>query len=433
LADTAANDPRIQGVLKLPFAQQLAFFRAKLGNLVPTAIWTDMMRSAHDTGFMVAGAQSADLLQGLAVAVDRAVAGGSLDAFRKDFQALVERTGWSYKGEFNWRTRTIYSTNIATSYNAGRLAQLRDGGFPFYMYKHGGSADPRPLHLSWDGIVLPAGHVWWQTHFTPNGWGCTCRVIGLRRPEDARRYGGDPNKPLPVGWDQIDPKTGVMIGIDKGFDYQPGATVSDAVTTMAEKTRHWEYALAKAYMQGLPDGVRDSLAIAYRGLPSFATDVRLYAQRILEGRAGLDVPPVQSLGLVTEKLAANIRAMADAAAKSGLSPTQVKSLEAVTGRFDFSFDVSAVMDTNTQHGNARTELTRGQRAIDPSDYAMLLQVLSAPDSVDFAGAGAITAQPLVRFVKRFKNNEEVQAVFEPRKGRKTMALVTFFVRRAKKS
>lgn len=426
MADTAANDPRIQGVLKLPFAQQLAFFRAKLGNLVPTAIWTDMMRSAHDTGFMVAGAQSADLLQGLAVAVDRAVAGGSLDAFRKDFQAQVERTGWSYKGEFNWRTRTIYSTNIATSYNAGRLAQLRDGAFPFWMYKHGGSADPRPMHLSWDGIVLPAGHVWWQTHFTPNGWGCTCRVIGLRRPEDARRYGGDPDKPLPVGWDQIDPKTGVMVGIDKGFDYQPGATVSDAVTTMAEKTRHWEYALAKAYMQGLPDGVRDSLATAYRNLPSVANEVKLYAQRILEGRVGLDMPPAQTLGLVTDQIAADIRAMAGAAARGGLSPTQVKALEAVTGRFDFSFDAQSVRHILTQHGSAGAELSRGQRAVGPGDYALLLQVLNSPDTVTFIGVGRTSAKPLVRFTKLI-SGQSIEAVFEARTGRKSIALVTLYV------
>lgn len=197
----------VTGVLKQPFAQQVAFFRGKLGNLVPTARWTDMQRSAHDTGFMVAGAQSADLLAGLADAVDKTISqGGSIESFRKDFATLVERSGWDYKGEFNWRTRTIYRTNMSTSYAAGRLAQLREGNFPFYLYRHGGSLEPRPQHLAWDGLVLPADHEFWDAHYPPNEWGCSCRVVGVRSAEAARRLGGDPDKQLPDDWNAIDPE-----------------------------------------------------------------------------------------------------------------------------------------------------------------------------------------------------------------------------------
>src|SRR5690606_12233355 len=60
---------------------------------------------------------------GLAAAVDRAIAeGGSIGQFRDDFDALVERHGWSYTGGRDWRTRVIYTTNMATSYGAGRVA-----------------------------------------------------------------------------------------------------------------------------------------------------------------------------------------------------------------------------------------------------------------------------------------------------------------------
>ena len=34
--------PRLAGVLRRPFAGQVAFFRGKLGNLVPTATWRDI-------------------------------------------------------------------------------------------------------------------------------------------------------------------------------------------------------------------------------------------------------------------------------------------------------------------------------------------------------------------------------------------------------
>jgi hypothetical protein len=413
VADTANRDPAIAGVLKRPFAEQVAFFRAKLGNLVPTATWTDMLRAAHDRGFMVAGAQSADLLADLGAAVDRAVTEGvGIEAFRKDFQAIVAKHGWAYNGEVNWRTRTIYRTNIATSYAAGRLAQLRDGGFTHYLYKHGDSVEPRMQHLAWDGLVLPADHPFWKAHYPPNGWGCSCRVVGLRNPEDATALGGDPNKSLPDDWQAIDPKTGAPIGIGKGWDYAPGDTVSDAVAQMAAKTQHWDYTLAKAYMQGVPEAQRDALAQAYRALPSVATDTRLYAQRILEGRDNLDVPPYRTLGLLTSEQAAMVQHL---------------SGRAVAG-FDYAMDRSVVGHVLSKHGDAAVESRRGQRAVTAADYARLPQILSNPDAVEDAGVGWSTGQPVILMRRRF-GDEEFVSVWEIRGGRKSLALLSFWIKK----
>lgn len=412
MASTAARDPAIAAILKRPFAQQVAFFRAKLGNLVPTVRWTDMLRGAHDRGFMVAGAQSADLLAGLGAAVDRAVSEGkSIDAFRRDFAQLVKDSGWDYRGEFGWRTRTIYRTNIATSYAAGREAQLREGGFAYQMYKHGGSAEPRPEHLAWDGLVLPADHPFWATHSPPNGFGCSCRKVGLRDAEDALRLGGDPDKPLPSGWDTIDPKTGAPVGIGKGWDYRPGDTVADTVQQMAAKTQQWDYTLAKAYMQGVPEGVRDAIARAYRDLPSVATDTQLYAQRILEGRAHLEIPPYRTLGLATRAQVATI--------------AQLKGMD--VGGFDFALDRSAVGHVQLKHGNPGTEAARGQFPVTATDYARLPQMLNTPDAIEDAGNSDVGA-PVIRISKQIDGRVYV-AVFELRARRRTLALQSFWIRR----
>src|SRR5690606_4082132 len=116
--------------------EQVAFFRQKLGRLVPTRRWDDILRDAHDTAFMVAGAEKADLLADLAAAVDRAVTEGvGLETFRRDFRSIVATRGWhGWTGEGTkageaWRSRVIYRTNAATSYAAGRMAQLVEGKF----------------------------------------------------------------------------------------------------------------------------------------------------------------------------------------------------------------------------------------------------------------------------------------------------------------
>lgn len=225
-----------------PFAEQVAAFRLRLGDLVPTSAWDDLLHSAHDRAFMVAGATKADLLQDLANAVDKAISEGTgLEAFKRDFRTIVQKHGWhgwtgegTPKGEA-WRMRTIYRTNMRTSYMAGRLAQLRDGNFPLWVYRHGGSADPRPQHLAWDGLILEAAHLFWQTHYPPNEWGCSCRVFGARSQKAAIRRGGNPTVKLAPDWNKPDPKTGNPPGVGRGWAYAPGNSVSETVLQLRDK------------------------------------------------------------------------------------------------------------------------------------------------------------------------------------------------------
>ena len=232
----------LSGVFRQPFAEQVAAFRLRLGDLVPTAVWDELTGAQHDRAFMVAGATKADLLADLARAVDKAISEGTgFDAFQKDFRALVEKNGWhgwtgegTAKGEA-WRMRTIYRTNMATTYAAGRLAQLRDGKFAFWVYKHGGSLEPRLQHLAWNGVALPPDHPFWREHYPPNGWNCSCTATGARTEAGIKRVGGDPAKGLPPGWEAIDPKTGTPVGVGKGWDHAPGDTVSDIIQAIRPK------------------------------------------------------------------------------------------------------------------------------------------------------------------------------------------------------
>lgn len=409
MGKTAVQTLSLSGVFKQPFAEQAAFFRNKLGALLPSETWKDIQRAQHDVGFMVAGAQSADLLTDFAAAVDRAITEGrSIGEFRKDFGAIVKKHGWQHTGERNWRTRTIYTTNMAVSYSAGRLAQLRAAGFEYAMYKHSGlSQDPRPLHVKWSGMVLPLDDPWWQTHWPPNDWGCKCRVIGIRKPEDAARYGGRLVDEAPD--DGVDPLTGTPNGVGEGWDYMPGDTVSHTVASMAAKTTQWEYTLAKAYMQNVPESVRDTLARAYRDLPSVADDTRRYARRILQN-LDAEIPPYRTLGLLTE---------ADAALVGELSGVTVDG-------FDYAIDASSVNHIEGHHGANGTDLLRGQRPVTAEDYASLPGLLNKPDSTRYVGKSKV-GLPVVEIVKQFDDGTMV-SVWEVRKGRKTVALQSMWIK-----
>ncbi|WP_413672272.1 phage minor head protein [Massilia cellulosiltytica] len=226
-----------------PFEEQLTFFKNKLN--LPTERWDDIMRAAHDRAFVVAGAAKADLLADLRTAVERGIETGSgLEQFRKDFKEIVQRhgwTGWTGQGTAAgeaWRTRIIYQTNTATSYAAGRWQQLNNPKLlqlkPYWKYVHAdGIAHPRPLHVSWDGLVLRHDDEFWKTHFPPNGWMCHCRVVAV----DARAYQAavDAGKgAAPEGWAEISPKTWAPVGIDKGFDYAPGARANAPLRSLID-------------------------------------------------------------------------------------------------------------------------------------------------------------------------------------------------------
>lgn len=208
------------------FKEATDALRTRMGNKLPTDTWRDIQREAHDRAFVVAGAAKADLLADLARAVDDSITKGlGQDYFRKEFDKIVAKHGWAFKGERNWRTRMIYQTNLQVSYAAGRLRQLRDPDLqklkPYWKYVHSDSAlNPRPLHVSWNGLVLKADHDWFKTHYPPNGWGCKCRVVAVTKKEFER---ASKNTPPDNGSRPIDGRN-VPNGIDEGWDYMPGAS-----------------------------------------------------------------------------------------------------------------------------------------------------------------------------------------------------------------
>src|SRR5690606_31990900 len=84
-----------------------------------------------------------------------------------------------------------YETNLTQSYNAGRHEQLQANrsAFPYLRYRHSDAVEnPRPEHLAWDGMILPADDPWWDTHTPANGWGCQCYVEGITE-EEAQKFG----------------------------------------------------------------------------------------------------------------------------------------------------------------------------------------------------------------------------------------------------
>jgi SPP1 gp7 family putative phage head morphogenesis protein len=206
------KDTDFNKVFKLPFAEASQFFRDKL--TIETSAWNDLTGAAHAKAFTSAGAYHADLLADLRKMTDKAIAGGmDIREFRKQFLPLVERYGWQLQGGgAAWRSDLIWRTNIATAYQAGRWDQFRAGNVEYLMYVHkDGLRYPRPNHVALDGMIYPINDPFWRVNFTPNGFGCHCRVVMATRSEYEAAPGHLTTRP--DGWENM---------ADAGWNYNVG-------------------------------------------------------------------------------------------------------------------------------------------------------------------------------------------------------------------
>jgi SPP1 gp7 family putative phage head morphogenesis protein len=236
--------------INLPPAEAIAWFRAK-GYQFGFS-WQDVEREEHGRAFTVAKAMTRDILETIREAVDRAIAEGeTLQMFARELRPRLEAAGWWGRKEMvdpatgeaelvqlgsPRRLKTIFETNMRTSYAAGRWERIERNkrAFPFLEYVSVMDGRERPQHHAWHGTVLPIDHPWWDTHYPPNGWGCRCLPKPVSRGQAERRgLKETPPQVFPMRqW--INKRTGeiqtIERGIDPGWNYHVGKARSDGLT-----------------------------------------------------------------------------------------------------------------------------------------------------------------------------------------------------------
>ena len=206
--------------------------------------WRDVWQDEHARAFTVAKAMRMDVLADIREAVDKAIREGTtLAQFRKELEPLLQAKGWW--GRKNMidpltgqervvqlgsprRLRTIFDTNLRTSYAVGSWARIernRDRR-PFLMYSAVLDSRTRKEHRDWHHTVLPVDHAFWSQHYPPNGWHCRCKVVQLSERELQQRGLRVGNAPTVRTRSFRNKRTGevsrVPEGIDPGFSYNVG-------------------------------------------------------------------------------------------------------------------------------------------------------------------------------------------------------------------
>lgn len=238
-----------------------SYFERK--QLRPAFSWQDVWAEEHAYAFTVAKAVDAELLTAFKGSITTAIQDGKgFERWREDIRKELARLGWlgprmvkdptgqdpdrMVNFASDRRLKTIFWSNMNSARSAGQRERVQRTKkvLPYILYVRTTSADPRPEHLAWVGLVLPVDHPFWKTHWPPNGWLCKCQVRQISAREAAsligteRVFGKDQDgndirirytdNPPDLGPDQLhrNRRTGeittVPAGIDPGWHTNPG-------------------------------------------------------------------------------------------------------------------------------------------------------------------------------------------------------------------
>lgn len=263
----------------LPPEKVIEYFNSK--GYAFSGNWQDIWQEAHAKAFTVSRILKLDVLKAIRGEVQKSIESGlTFKEFQKNLQPLLVKKGFwgrvvNEEGKETFitphRLKTIYQTNIQSAYMAGRYREMIENADdrPYWEYLAVMDGLTRPAHAALDGKVFRYDDPFWNTHYPPNGFNCRCRVRALRAeqlesmnitPEVTKEAdfetitqnsGGRPAEITRY----IDPKTGVRMAPDAGWNYNPGEA---AYMPNFDK---YEYAEAKACVNELLNGPALKMAL----------------------------------------------------------------------------------------------------------------------------------------------------------------------------
>ncbi|MDD3149926.1 MAG: phage minor head protein [Candidatus Gastranaerophilales bacterium] len=265
--------------LTLKPEKALKYFEDK-GYILPKSLsegWQDVWQEAHAKAFTVARVTNMDVLEDIRGMVNKSLSEGlTFQQFKKELMPNLQKKGWwGITQDENGndiqlgsvrRLKTIYDTNLRTSYMAGRYKDMAENADnrPYWMYDAKDDSKTRPAHKALDGKVFKYDDPFWDTHYPPNGWHCRCNVIALNEQnlkekdlviEDTKDKFSKEIK-LVSGQEKtvttfktVD-KAGnpIKVSTDAGWDYNVGKAA------FQPDLDNYEYKTAKQYCQGIVTG-----------------------------------------------------------------------------------------------------------------------------------------------------------------------------------
>lgn len=181
-------------------SEAIDYFQRK--RIVSPATFKKLEREAKAAAFIVSGIYREDLLQAFKFEITNALETGQTQKYvTKQFKDILAGAGHKELGD--WHLENVARTNMALSYSVGRRKQMEDVAdlLPIWEYSAVNDDRTRPKHRALDGLMYPADHDFWSSHYPPIDFMCRCTVIArLDYPENYNHE--RPNADTHIAYDE---------------------------------------------------------------------------------------------------------------------------------------------------------------------------------------------------------------------------------------
>ena len=191
----AAMGKRIFQVPAVPFEEAIDDILKRHPEIAPG--WEATRDAYLDGGFAIARSSQQHVTEHVQRSITSAMRGGMTgqDAVDEILRAIKAQgtddpvaKNWTYTGGY---AETVYRTNIASSYTAGRVEQAKDPVFrrqvaawEFTTYPGRGV---RPNHAAMHGLIAGTDDPIWDTMRPPLGYNCRCSLEFVGHDQALRR------------------------------------------------------------------------------------------------------------------------------------------------------------------------------------------------------------------------------------------------------
>lgn len=187
------DQPTMLALFGQPPRKAIEYLEQK--KVMPSQDWWQIQGEAHDRAFVIAHMTRLDLLEDVRKSlIDAQKNGWDLKRWSQEIEPKMKQRGWWGKQDIMteggqrtvqlgnpYRLKTIYQTNMAQAYEAGRQSIMWDDNplFPYMMYSAILDNKTRPRHRALHGVVMRKSDPAWSAIAAKNGYHCRCTNFEL--------------------------------------------------------------------------------------------------------------------------------------------------------------------------------------------------------------------------------------------------------------
>lgn len=145
-------------------------------NSISIEITDELKEALSDNALLFSGFKAYHTMREAGLSLQDKSTGGikSFDDFKRDAEKVFKRQGLNLRAE--------YQHAVTTAQMVAKWQEIEQDGDRYDLqYRTAGDDKVRAEHSALNGTTLPPSDKFWSEFYPPNGWGCRCQAVQVRK------------------------------------------------------------------------------------------------------------------------------------------------------------------------------------------------------------------------------------------------------------